>query len=513
MLVDFTGFLGTMAPDPRKHSAKKGKARMYLCSRCNIRHASPTGAKCQRQNDVADPDVSQMSSAPSTDAASPRETPNRRRRMASRGSPVPSGQDNSRLFSDDESLGVFLEHLDRRDANATLANGAIAQPEGAPPSTSSPSIAPTPGTSQREHVESNANAPVTNRMFNVLCEQMAIMAEAQSNERQRAERVSQASMEAIKDSLISLSGRLASCEDSCARARGGEAVRSSKSVEASDSGPNRSVPIESESSGVAGTSSQRIDPMSYITPATLAGSIDPVRTLRRNRTTATDATSILREIALMESGKKRKGGLNSNSKSNMSQVEADWPDLYVYRLGNPEPTYDSLSLAEFVAGYLSIMEEVTPLLPANTPMIRHLTYLRHLMEDCFLADWEVVKMAPKQVLCSIEHKRLTWENMPMVMDTKRTALTRIQHSSLTGRPAVSVQPEPPANTSVCQLYQNLTCPHLSDHVSNDVTSMHCCAFCMRMNGCKHTHPEINCRKAKEAAKQKQGRGQKRKNKE
>ena len=343
---------------------------------------------------------------------------------------------------------------------------------------------------------------------------MAIMADAQSNEPQCAERASQAGLEAIKDSLVSLSGRLATCEDSCKRVRqGGGATRSSHSTEAVDGGPVKSVPIESEPNGVPVILSQRIDPLAYITPATLAGSNDPVCTLRHNRPTAMDAASILREIALMESGKKRKGGLNSNCKSNMSQVEADWPDLYVYRLGNPEPTYDSLSLAEFVVGYLSIMEEVTPLLPDNAPMIRHLTYLRHLMEDGFLADWEVVKMAHKQVLCSIEHKRLTWENMPMVMDTKRTALTRIQHSSLTSRPAVPVQPDPPANTNICQLYQNLNCHHLSDHVSNDINSLHCCAFCMQMNGCKHTHPEVNCRKAKEAAKHKQNRGQKNKKKE
>ena len=38
-----------MAPDPKKLSAKRGKARLYLCSVCKTRHTSPTGAKCNRQ--------------------------------------------------------------------------------------------------------------------------------------------------------------------------------------------------------------------------------------------------------------------------------------------------------------------------------------------------------------------------------------------------------------------------------------------------------------------------------
>ena len=98
-----------------------------------------------------------------------------------------------------------------------------------------------------------------------------------------------------------------------------------------------------------------------LTPRELDSSQDPVR----HRPTAFDATAILREIALLETGgnKAKSGGLKA--KSQLSQIEADWPDLYVFRIDNPDPTYDSLSLAEFVAGYMSIMEEATPLLPGK----------------------------------------------------------------------------------------------------------------------------------------------------
>ena len=82
--------------------------------------------------------------------------PKKRRRIASRGSLAPSGQDNSRLFSDEESMGEFLELLDRREASALLSNGADAQPDRPPPPPPpppSPSIAPTPGPSSREPEE------------------------------------------------------------------------------------------------------------------------------------------------------------------------------------------------------------------------------------------------------------------------------------------------------------------------------------------------------------------------
>ena len=188
-----------------------------------------------------------------------------------------------------------------------------------------------------------------------------------------------------------------------------------------------------------------------------------------------DAAAILREIALIDSGARRKKGGHS-SKHSVTQIEADWPDLYVYRVGNADPTYNSLSLAEFVAGYLSIMEEVTPLLPSNARLLRHLTYLRQLMEDSFLADWEVVKMALKQVLLSIEHKRIDWDNAALVLDTKRVALARIQQSALAGRPTQPLSTSGAGRgsvpTSVCNDYQTLACSHATDHDSDGRTLWH-----------------------------------------
>ena len=137
--------------------------------------------------------------------------------------------------------------------------------------------------------------------------------------------------------------------------------------------------------------------LNNITLQELAASGDPIHTLRRHKPSAGDATTILKELALLEAANKQKKG--SAAKGNLNtQIEADWPDLYVYRIGGSDPTYDSLTLAEFVAGYLSIMEEVTSVCPMNVRLLKHISYLRQLMEDCFLMEWQVVRTAHKQVL-------------------------------------------------------------------------------------------------------------------
>ena len=263
-----------------------------------------------------------------------------------------------------------------------------------------------------------------------------------------------------------------------------------------------------------GTSSaSSSDPYVGPTPEQLSNAHDPVKSLRRHRPSVNSAAIILKELALLEANNsKKKGGQNCRNANNVNaNVEADWPELYVYRLGGTEPTYDSLSLAEFVAGYLSIMEEVTNVCPMNVNLLRHITYLRHLMEDCFLTEWHVVRTAHRHVLNGIEHRRFQWEDTPLVMETKRVALARLQNSSTLS----TFQNLQPASTSVlpssfgltppvvCVPYQQLACLFTNDHDVDGVVHMHCCAFCFHHNGCKHTHPQTNCRKAKEALK---GRG-------
>ena len=109
-----------------------------------------------------------------------------------------------------------------------------------------------------------------------------------------------------------------------------------------------------------------------------------------------------------------------------------------------DPSYNSLTPQEFVAGFMSITEESLPVMPETADTLKLIHYLRNMMEDCPSAGWTAVKQAHRQVLNAIEYKRLRWEDTEAVYNTKRTALLRAVHQ--------------PAETPVIQ---NLWLPHNS----------------------------------------------------
>ena len=398
----------------------------------------------------------------------------------------------------------------------TILSVTIPIREGAPSEASQPVF---PGTSAEEPTRSME--PVTACMFNMLCEQFAVLADTQTQDRERAERESKQNLELFTQSMARFSQQLATSrqprdvtEHPVLMVPSTSALRppSIHSTVRSEALPLGTVGPGDPSRVTLPVGPARPD---HINPQALARSDDQVKTLRRHRPSANNATAILKELALLEAdGKSRKGGANKN---NNTQVEADWPDLYVYRIQGNKPTYDSLTMPEFVAGYLSIIEEATTVCQLNVATLKHISYLRQLMEDCFLADWHMVRAAHKHVLNGIEHKRFAWEDTAVVIDTKRSALARIQSC---GFQASSNQAKPNANaicwsctSSTCQPYQRLDCPFVNDHTVDNTIHMHCCSHCFAQMGFKRTHPQSNCRKAKEAAKGKAKRTKKKAAKE
>ena len=91
-----------MAPDPKKHSLKKGKARMYLCSACNTRHASPTGAKCEAAH-------KRKASESDSTQSSGREKRRRTTGLPRHSSPCVAPQSDS---LEEESMNELLARLD-----------------------------------------------------------------------------------------------------------------------------------------------------------------------------------------------------------------------------------------------------------------------------------------------------------------------------------------------------------------------------------------------------------------
>ena len=134
--------------------------------------------------------------------------------------------------------------------------------------------------------------------------------------------------------------------------------------------------------------------MINISPVALAADQTPIKTLRRDESTADVAAIILNSAGLakaidLDSISKKSGFAKNFNK--IKHKEAKWPNDYIVRLEDDEPQYDTLEVSEFVSGYLSIMEEVITVTPDNAKLLAHLHYLRQLMDDCLSFDWEDVR--------------------------------------------------------------------------------------------------------------------------
>ena len=224
-----------------------------------------------------------------------------------------------------------------------------------------------------------------------------------------------------------------------------------------------------------------------VSPEHLIVDPHPVKRLRRDRASADKAKELLEEI----------GYVAVKGKSSSTEADdAPWPEDYIDRLDGTEPTYESLSLCEFVAGYLSIMEEGLPPGAGNDGFRRHLNYLRGLMEDCFETEWTVVRTAHKQVLHGIEHGRLKWGDMSACMSVKANAIQRVLRIQKLEPVVKAADTDRPLNP--CPLYQSLNCQLPVEHMVGNVLYTHCCSYCHRSTGVKNSHAETNCRKKQEA---------------
>ena len=242
-----------------------------------------------------------------------------------------------------------------------------------------------------------------------------------------------------------------------------------------------------------------------MSPQALAEAAEPIKSLRRNNSTANAATIILKEvglagaIALDKAHNKGKGSHKSSSR--LGPRVAKWPNEYMFRMDDEDPSYDSLTETEFVSGYLSIIEEVTPVTPENKRLLVHIEYLRQLMDDCISFEWHQVRAAHRHVLSSIDYNRLKWENVAAVKEAKAVALHRARNVKAEHK--VAAQSE--SSGSPCALFQNGTCTQLTDHPVDGVMAFHCCAWCYKKNGSQNPHPRKVCRKYNNRGKAKNGK--------
>ena len=158
----------------------------------------------------------------------------------------------------------------------------------------------------------------------------------------------------------------------------------------------------------------------------------PTKRLRKDKTSAQGAKEFLKEIGFVPA--KGKG-------SDSNDDEAKWPEDYINRLDGTDPSYETLSVSEFVAGSVAIIEE--DLLDGNNPkrLANNLKYLRCIMNDCSEVGWPATRSAHKHVLQEIDQGRLKWEDCKACIDAKSSAILRVLRIPTQIVPAKVVVPE------------------------------------------------------------------------
>ena len=93
-------------------------------------------------------------------------------------------------------------------------------------------------------------------------------------------------------------------------------------------------------------------------------------------------------------------------------VQAQWPQLNVYRTSSSLATYSTLSVEEFCKGYLTyIVDSLRGDKPNVDVALDYSGYLHELLDEAPLQGWEVVREAHGEILRQIEQCRLKWEDV------------------------------------------------------------------------------------------------------
>ena len=153
---------------------------------------------------------------------------------------------------------------------------------------------------------------------------------------------------------------------------------------------------------------------------------------------------------------KKKGKKSGISRTVEDQVlrEIDWPHLYVYRGQDRKPaTYNDLTLAEFIFGYISMINNPRNMLDKEFM----LQTLRNMMLDTTQYGWVQVRNFYRILASGIEMARYDWA------DSGEIAALRSQYAQ---RPNVQIQNKPvnrqPGSGNVvklCNQYQTDDCAY------------------------------------------------------
>ena len=145
------------------------------------------------------------------------------------------------------------------------------------------------------------------------------------------------------------------------------------------------------------------------TPRAWQAAMDPIARIRADEASHAQAQLLLQtRTHLQDPDSEIKSGYYRTLTDNQ-KYEVPWPCDTVYRANGKRATFDSMSMSEFVQGYLHIIATSLPLNEDTAAAYDHIAYLCDLMADAQHSDWSLVKNSHRQILHMVEQGQITWE--------------------------------------------------------------------------------------------------------
>ena len=168
-----------------------------------------------------------------------------------------------------------------------------------------------------------------------------------------------------------------------------------------------------------------------------------------------------------------------------------WPqDFCAVNVGNKQPTYDEMSLEQWVQGTLFCVLEQTD----SRNKDNMLMYFALLMQDAIELSANTARRAHAAVLQEKERGKLSWAEPDLVEKVKIRNTRRIFHGQKTA-------PGPMVQTQCCIHFNKGHCKYDNEHVASGILYQHYCSFCMKETQKKHDHPLCKCLRVKNSQSQ------------
>ena len=170
--------------------------------------------------------------------------------------------------------------------------------------------------------------------------------------------------------------------------------------------------------------------------------------------------------------------------------QVNWPHFNVFKgAARSAAEYDSLTIPEFVYGYLGNLLKSDVSHPTQLAMLKH---LRELMHDATMFPWEGVHNHHGIVLRLREHDEVSWTDKPLIQElcaqyarTPGPAISRTSSYSPPSHPRSRARP--------CPEFQKGACTQADDHESPQGGRVaHTCEWCYRVRQKQFQHAERDC---------------------